>query len=373
MKYYLILALILFFGCISPDIFGQDVLKVQVSTEAEGPKDILMVNDIETLPRSPVLPDQDVRLFFVIENRDDTKDAENVKVDLFNPSSFCVIGSESCIGQSSKDCVRDLGGTCYYEIPDTTPDNELEGLFIRAPEGDASCNGKYCYISSDNVPQSSGGKISIGTILPGEQRQVQIDLKSPSEERIAGVKLDTDLHFSTTYDFKSTSTMEVIIVNINEILLRQRQGQSITLERNNIAGSGPLEIQGEVKGVPYILAGQPQGGIFIIKILNKGDKSKGDLVNGIIPVGKLKIEFPAEIGQIGFPDESCQEQTGLVCTNKEEIKLFKGESNPIRFDIINSPRISEPFRTHSIRASVSYTYELRNSVHVTVNPLQNVG
>ena len=330
MKYYPVFAaLILLAGCTNLNIFGGDVLKIEVKSEAEGPKDILVINDIETIPRSPVLPGQEVRLFFNIENRDDTKEAKNVKVELFNPSSF-----------KNAQCLP----TCDFT-----------------------------------------------SILPGGQEQVQIIMTAPSEGDIAGVKLETDLNFRVTYRYETSTIMETLIVNMNEILARQRQGQSVTLERNNIMGSGPVRVEGEIKGVPYVLAGQPgdkQAGIFVFTVKNIGDKGKGTLVNGKIePCTEggqcVGIFFPSALGALKCPNDNCGKFTcfaysgpgpvpGTVCINKEPIELFKGESSPFRFDIVNSPNIPEPFRTHSIRADVAYDYELRGSVHIIVNPLQNV-
>src|SRR3990172_33280 len=100
MKYYLlpILALLLAAGCIGGGLFGEDVIKVSEQTVSEGPKDAIRITSIETIPRSPVLPDHDVSLFFIIENTDDTKTAYNVRVDLFNPSSFVVTeGPSTCV------------------------------------------------------------------------------------------------------------------------------------------------------------------------------------------------------------------------------------------------------------------------------------
>ena len=395
MKYLLLIALVFSLGCTHETIFGGDVLKIQVSTQAEGPKDAIIIKDIETIPKPPILPGQRTSLFFTIENRDDIKEATSVNVDLFNPSSF---------------------------KPDSTTK-------------------------------------SFGKILPGEQEQAELKLTAPTEADIAGVRLETDMHFRVTYDFESSTIMEALVVDEKEILTRQRQGQSVSLERNNIIGSGPIQIEGEMKGTPYILANQPDKnqvvGIFIIKVVNRGDRTKGDLVGGEISTGNLRIEFPSGIGSVKCPEKftsgaalsaattgesrkislaasSCGSsytvQSGdtlsdialrcygdaaqwpcicsanglsdcnliytdqvlilpecggtapseglpsgrITCKNSEPIKLFKGESNPFKFDITNSPNITEPFRTHNIKAKVSYTYELRASVHAVVNPLQNV-
>lgn len=328
MKYPIAIMLLIFLaGCTNIDFFGQDVLKIQVNSEAEGPKDIMVISDIETIPRSPVLPGQEVRLFFTVENRDDTKEAKNVKVELFNPSSF-----------KNPQCL-----TCDF-----------------------------------------------GSILPGGQEQVQIIMTAPSEGDIAGVKLETDLNFRVTYRYETSTIMETLIVNMGEILARQRQGESVTLERNNKMGSGPVRVEGEIKGVPYVLANQKdkQAGIFIFTVKNIGDKGKGTLVNGTIEPctagGQcVGIFFPNALGTLKCPNDNCGKFVcfpysgpgpvpGTVCINKDPIELFKGESSPYRFDIVNSPDIPEPFRTHNVRADVAYDYELRGSVHIIVNPLQNV-
>ncbi len=308
MKYYvLLIALIFIAGCTS-DFFGGDVLKIQVNTEAEGPKDAVIVKDIQTIPSPPVLPGQQVSLFFTIENKDDLKSATNVNVNLFNPSSFRII---------------------------------------------------------------EGGAQPLGSALPGEQKQVEMKLAAPTQGEIANVRLETDLHFSVAYDFQSSTIMETLIVNENEIRARQRQGQPVSLERNTILGSGPVQIDGEMKGVPYVLANQPgTAGIFVLTVVNRGDKTKGDLKDGKILAGNLAVEFPAGIGNMKCPEKFSQ--NGLICTNAEEIKLFKGESNPFRFEITGSPPISEPFKTYNIKADISYTYELRDSAHAIVNPLENV-
>ncbi len=463
MKYYILLiALIFITGCTFLRGFGEDVIKINVKTEKESPTEAIAIKNVETIPRSPVLPGQNVMLFFTIENRDNTKEAKNVMVELFNPASFMVV----------KDGTQD-----------------------------------------------------VGRILPGEQRQVQISLRAPSEQDIAGVKLETDLHFRVIYDFESSTIMQALIVNEAEILARQRQGQPVPLESNIIMGSGPVKVESNIIGVSYILAGQPQGGIIVMKVVNSGDKTKGDVKDGTISAGNLKIEFPAGLGNVkcpemgssgssspgspgtppspgctanfpnlingkccaysnvrcgghdqsgstpyagsagcnkayedvyrcsdgnfefirsppadsecrtcswctkgdgdcpvdcsvfknindcfnagcswyqgGTPNARCDKRslsgtnsdvgnkislaatkiTGIVsaqaaggtCTNSNDIELFKGESTPFRFDVDSSGiRLAEPFRTHSIKVSVSYTYELRGSVHIVVNPLQNV-
>ena len=84
-KLLLLIASVVFIsGCVGiPDIFGRDVISVQQSTIDNGVKDVIVVKEINTIPKSPLLPDQQVILSFVLENRDNLKGSV-AYVDLFN-------------------------------------------------------------------------------------------------------------------------------------------------------------------------------------------------------------------------------------------------------------------------------------------------
>ena len=46
--------------------------------------------------------------------------------------------------------------------------------------------------------------------------------------------------------------------------------QPVNLKRNNVVGSGPIQIDSDMTGVPYVLADQKGiAGIFVFKIVNK--------------------------------------------------------------------------------------------------------
>ncbi len=297
MRYALfIFAVIFLVGCVSP-------FDIVIVTEEIGPKDVIVIKEIGTIPSSPLQPDKDVALFLVIENSDSIMAVQNISLELFNPSSFRIV------------------------------DSSVQ---------------------------------SIEEILPGEQKQIEINLISPSESDIAGVRHETDLQFRVMYEFEGSTDIEVLIVNEAEARSRRLQEQPIKVESRNIISSGPIQVEVKIEEPSYIAAGKQRAGTFFFRIVNKGNVLKGDLKNGRILVGKFKIEFPEGIGIIRCPEEFVQE--GLTCTNKEDILLFRGESDPIRVDIINSPQIEAPFRTHTVNANVKYTYELRDSAHVTVVP-----
>ena len=66
-----------------------------------------------------------------------------------------------------------------------------------------------------------------------------------------------------------------------------------------------------------------------------------------------------------------EKSDNIVCTNVQNIEFFKKESEPLQFIItnVNELQLGTPHKTYLISAEVSYIYELRGAVEVTVNPI----
>src|SRR3989344_9691424 len=80
-----IISIVLISGCGGP---GVPQITVEEEKEVESPKDAIVINEILTLPKSPIFPEQPVNLLFIIENKDSKKEATGVWVNLFDAVNF---------------------------------------------------------------------------------------------------------------------------------------------------------------------------------------------------------------------------------------------------------------------------------------------
>ncbi len=387
---FLLTVIVAISGCTIPsDLFGKREIKVDVKTTEEGFRDILVLKDIKTIPTSPVLPDQQMILTFIIENRDKEKVARDVKAVIFDSSAFRQIG---------------LADQCY--------------------DDSHKC-----------------------TILPGEQKMITFNLRAPTMTQTGGVKISQRISFRVEYVYTGATLQDVLVVKLDEIISRMRQGETISLKKEDVHGSGPLQIMAGIKGAEYTLP--DLDATFEFTIMSKGDKSQGSVRDSRIGPRGFSITFPRSMfgsntkiispggqtgtqvshsnddvgcncinsqtcssvqgeytlvagykqysgpvtrtnpcetnGQgncsLGMSDGNCltdsqREALTLtfhcseqgVCWNVKSIPLYKGDSIPLLFRITRVGSIQEPYRTFSIRANVEYTYELRNSVDIVVNP-----
>lgn len=348
---FLMIPVIFISGCSIPNVFGGDVLKVSERSVHDGTKDILIIKDVETIPRSPILPGQQITFSFVLENRDKLKSAENVKIDLFNAPGFRAVSGDGTAGELCNT------GSCL-------------------PEGDgAECTG------------ANGCEI-----LPGEEKLIIYRLTAPTKEEIVNVKTQTKLDFRVEYSFDATLNFIMPVVNIDEIEKRQRAGDTTTLLISRSHSSGPLEIDVEVQGAPYFL--WKTEGVLLFKIRNRGS---GTVVDSEIPKYEgspekleddrakgMRIEFDSAVA-VKDDDTStplleanklftCT--TNGICVNtRRGIQLFRDESRTsMRFVLDTRSALKDeiPFKSLEVKAKVNYDYELRGSKDITINPFENV-
>ena len=243
-----IIAILLVSGCVQlSGIFGGDVLSISKKISEEGLKDVVVIKDATSIPRSPALPDQPVLFTFILENVDKAESARSVYVELFNAPLFKAYDQN--LGPKSPLCNQ--GSTCQPDI---------------------------C------------GKSRPCEIFPGEQRSINFQLLAPTESEIARIKTDTELSYKATYKFKGNLLYTIPVVNQKEIEISQRQGRSIGLTEQVTHGSGPVQIDVQLFGTPYLLSGF--SGTFIFNVKNKG---KGNIVGSQIEERRLVIEFPREL------------------------------------------------------------------------------
>jgi hypothetical protein len=314
-------------GCTYLDsFFGQDVIQVEETTLEEGVRDVIVINDATTIPKSPILPDQGVVLSFIIENKDERANAENVVAELFDAPLFKSSGGALC-NSASKPCQADR---C------SATDNPL------------------C------------------TLLPGEQNMISFDLIAPSESDLVDLETEIDLNFRVSYDFTASLLYNSFIVSMEEVKARQRAGEAVNIDVIKTPGSGPVQIDVELLGAPYILDGYSGTFLFTVKKVS----TKGVVQNSKIGVNNMVIEFPNDIvgsgGTIDGGSKFLCTPTGDVyrCTNAEEIELYSGESTTYRIQVTKADLGGSgiPYKSFSIKAYVDYDYEMRDSLKVKVKP-----
>src|SRR3989344_339641 len=185
--YIAVLLLVFSAGCTGlSGVFGGDILNIKQNLIQEGQKDIVVIKDVSTIPKSPMLPEQSFVLTMLLENIDKTQDARNVVVDLFN-------------------------------APTVKKDNE--------PNKGSVCNAGSGSICLPDKCSSEGC-----LMLPGEQIPINFYLKTPTENEIVGIETKPSLDFRVTYDFESSSLYVMPSVNLDEIIKNQRSNDKVDVQ-----------------------------------------------------------------------------------------------------------------------------------------------
>ncbi len=348
--YIAVLLLVFTAGCTGlSGVFGGDILNIKQNLIQEGQKDIIVIKDVSTIPKSPMLPEQSFVLTMLLENVDKTEDATNVVVDLFNAPTVKSDKEES----RGSVCNAGSGSVC---LPDKCKSSE---------------NGK-CIVET--------------TMLPGEQIPVNFYLKTPTEDEIVGIETKPALDYRVTYDFESSSLYIMPSVNLDEIIKNQRSNDKVNVQVTKSYGTGPVRIDMDLFGTPYILSGQ--SATFIFKITNTG---VGNVIGSQIDAGNFEVSIPKsligsgslmlpgggvfESGQYTQTTErfSCSgDETYVTCTNADAIQMYKDQTRgSLRFEVQGVADINQPFVSYDIRASVKYRYELRGTQEITVKPFES--
>ncbi|MDI6721604.1 MAG: hypothetical protein QMD85_04390 [Candidatus Aenigmarchaeota archaeon] len=386
MKSYIPLIIILVFaaGCTGlSGVFGGDILNIKQNIIQEGQKDIVVIKDEITIPKSPMLPDQSFVFSFLLENVDKTSNARNVVVELFNAPTV-----KNDDDQKGKSCNTGTGSTCKPDKCQRESGAELTArsfrpveFVSRAMEALFGREGNY----ESLLPRHDKGCL----MLPGEQRPINFYLKTPTEQEIVGIKTEPVLDYRVLYDFESNSLFVMPVIDMEEIIKSQRSNDKINLDIIKSHGSGPVKTDMELYGTKYMLSGQ--SATLIFKISNIG---RGNVLNSQIEKKSFILKMPADIignaGKLVMPDGETfepateREKTGIrfkcgwkdaeiYCSNIEPIEMYKDQTRgSLRFEITKVANINQPFKSFEIKASVvKYTYELRGSQEITIKPFES--
>ncbi|MBI4896677.1 MAG: hypothetical protein HY832_03985 [Candidatus Aenigmarchaeota archaeon] len=360
----LVSAVVLVAGCTDlANLFpGPKAISVNVVDEYKDTKDMLSFAKIWTEPQSPILTNRQVTFSVLVQNNDKYEPVKNMVVQMYDAPTFKSL--------DGKTCNSNIPLACKPEKDD--PDKSYH-----------TCSG------------IEGNRCEIN---PDEQKLLTYKIMTPTDDEVVHVKSDVELKFLASYQFNSKLNLILPIVNYDEMVRRQREGTSDTVQLVKSHGAGPIQIDVDLMGENYILADQPS----IISVTLR-DVGSGSLVEGIDPKNtdtspdttsipalpkrkiKLEINFPEQIGIVEKPDgfdlaytdtTNNANNPGTTAISTADIDFFKGKTQQsINFKIklkddvkTNFQTLHIPFRSYAITAQADYFYEIRNSIKVTIQP-----
>ncbi|MBI5332568.1 MAG: hypothetical protein HZB65_03275 [Candidatus Aenigmarchaeota archaeon] len=350
------------------DFFGMDVIKPSRDVSTVGVVNPLVIDRVWTMPENRVIPDMPLSVFMEISNVDnDPMKNPNVAVDIFDAGVF-----------------RNSEGTEYcnkYEQNEKTPKN---------------CGPSQCGLA---VAVAAGGPGQCEMKI-GSTKQALFELKAPDENAIAGVITKQKLNYKVLYNYEGATNFEVLVVDYQEIIKRQKEGRTLSTNLIDTKGSGPIKIDAEL-ATPYIISKQlgddktpdsaKSSAYITFKLRNAGAGALKDstietnMFNVFFPKALIKGSIIANIEVPKYYDAtagtmenafSCgnskeKPEDIIICTNVKNIEFFKKESEPLQFIIkdVSELTAGTPHKTYLISADVAYDYELRGAAEVTVNPI----
>jgi hypothetical protein len=355
MKYaFLIIALVAFSaGCTGlSGVFGGDVLVIKQNLIQQGQKDIVVIKDEVTIPKSPMLPGSSFIFSFLLENVDKSNNAKNVMVELFNAPT----------------------------VKNDIENDQKRGQLCNTGEGDFVCRPDK--LGKDDPCRTQNRCI----MLPGEQMPINFYLKTPEKEEIVNIETKPTLDYRVLYDFESSSLYIMPSVDMDEIIKNQRSNDKVNIEITKSYGTGPVRIDMELFGTKYILSGQPA--TFIFKLTNDG---RGNVVGSQIEKGNFAVSIPVSLfdpedGKLILPDGQEYEPDGqptdgrfvcgtrdsyVVCENNDILQMYKDQTRgSLRFQITKTASLDQPFLSYELKSGVRYKYELRGTQEITVKPFE---
>ncbi|MCD6215526.1 MAG: hypothetical protein J7J92_00435 [Candidatus Aenigmarchaeota archaeon] len=309
-----LIIIILISGCVEQKWVVPDI-SVSRENEKADVNDIIVIKNVESYPKSPLMPSTSFYLKYRLENIDKTHTVTDVSTDIWD--------------------------ACMYKV-------KSNGF-----------SGKVMY--------------------PMSIEDVQYSMKSPSVDEIANIRHKCDIAFYVDYKFEGALLYDVVVMNINEIMRVQESEKNIDIKAREYWGPGPVKLDAEFssgENEPVIIGeGETK---LPIKFTLK-DVGSGLVKDNKIPEGNVHIYFPTEMvsnvdGELGTGNFSCGSKTTMEgrsywdCSNKEEIKFFNRESSPIILYLTFNKNIKKYYKTFTIISKFTYNYELTKTYPVETIP-----
>lgn len=197
---------------------------------------------------------------------------------------------------------------------------------------------------------------NLGTMQPKDIRGHEVELQA----RAVDLQQPCEVRYKTTYSSTATLLSDVAVVSEAELTRLNRRGAESDLRIFEVETRGPLDLDLTFSKDQPI----PEATSFFVyvQLFNKG----GGEIDAIAP-NTLRLTYPTDVVELDSAGCDDLRSSGGTLTNPGEVKFFNKETK----------RIACKFRTRTggiisnvgtFRVDVTYTYVLRNSVTVVVNP-----
>jgi len=230
----------------------------------------------------------------------------------------------------------------------------------------------YDYCEGTWTFKKVGGGSPCGTTKE-KKTCVKVNLQPYEAKRIVWELTASDVKFRTTCDFKvrviynyeTTSYTTIKFINYQEMQRQLAEGTFKPGAGEIVLGEGPVKpilTTQEEQPIPVGEGGQ-QMMTLVLTLENRGS---GFVEDNQIDIGEIKFSsqsgYPEVKGILNKLNDGCKKTWGKTVT-------FIGKSTPPLI-CQDTPTIStpQPEASISIQTTVSYTYEFRSSIPVTIQP-----
>jgi len=296
-------------GCTGmPDIFG-NIFGTQKKTK-ELPPDVIVVQNIHTLPAPPINTGDQFSVSFEVANQEEQREVKDVAYKLLD------------------------SGLCKWRSG-----NLNESTF--------TTEGNY--------------------FLPKQVEFVEWTFNTPNASEIAYLSTKCPIRFRVNYSFEAVSEIDVDVISEQKYSQLQQTGGFKTFVPTLSMGRGPIKVLMEfgaslpVKNntvLPIYITVQDKGTGLYSTIPDEADK-------------RLVIKIPNRTTGFIFQDcgerFTCDSNTN-ECWNNQNITMIERKSPTFRCSFTTPDVPIE--KIYNIEASLNYTYDVTNEVDVEVKPIR---
>lgn len=319
----ILVAVVLVSGCTIP---GTDILIPWGNTISQG-NDVVIIRDISATPSTVTAP-QPVRLTAAIQNQG-TKQFPLTTLNSIAPTTQPPVGLTEFV-------VVELYDTC-------------QGLFTDVK---VEC-------PSDSTPTTNSLSCNIKKLLPKETKEISWIL-TPDEK----IKLITpcELKVAVSYPFVTDGLTTINFINTKEYERQVAQGTYTTKTSTVSLGEGPVKVWYEVKDKQPIPAAPISANNPIIPVNVMID----NMGNGFVKENTVSwLGTDYDLTQALF---KTGKQSDCEFLSTKTIKLISGERElPCWIKQLTDNDVDKE-TTNQLTARISYLYEFRDKVTVTIEP-----
>lgn len=428
MKIYifvLVLIIFLFSGCIDPcSTFGlcKQTAKVKTNEEQLGPRDVISVSNIRLLPSSPLPTDQSVLLTLILKNRDvqPMKTVENVIVELIDAPTFkssigkcnplpqinCI--SNECNARNPCNLISGSEKEIYFNL--ITPSKKEIGNIITRVK--LKFHILYNFISNTKFDavvvnpleiirkEMEREVLTLKRFITYSSGPIRIEIEIKGQEYLLGnsdatiiVKIKDEGSGNIKENIILPNNMFVVFpksiaknIHYIEVPRLEISKKIYEVEEKTNIDCGSLKKEECINNPNCYFGSYIENGV--IKKVKKGCFQCTPLVpcSAIVDstscemcgknrciwsnnVCKTKEELVTEEKESIIVDvfKCFEKKNEIICKNIYPIEIFRDESMPLLFKLKSIPNV-EIYKTYSIHANVTYTYELKESVDIEIRP-----